>query len=181
MKRIFAPLAACALLALAACQPERHTPRDFYAILPQLVRFVETDARQEAEGRPAEGPLYIHTNSFAGGGWQLTRQRLNPDTVFAAIGRADAQSAVPREALILEDSAGFGGRWVRGYGVLLHMNLMKWDAEEMTATVTSYTTDRRRFPTDICRRVWRVSFREAGEGRWELGERELRKACDDPD
>ena len=176
----FAPLAVCALALLAACQPERHTAQDYYAILPQLVRFVEDDARKEAEGRPAEGPLFVHAHSFAGGGWQLTRQNLDRDSVMAAIDRPGARNTTPPEALVLEDSSGFGGRWVREYGVLLHMNLVKWDARSVSATVTSYTTDRRAFPTDICRRVWRVEFREEG-GRWRQSGQELRKACDDPD
>src|SRR4051794_41950300 len=66
----------------------------------------------------------------------------------------------PQQAIMLEDTgtvaatpeamAGFsGGRWIRGYGVLLHLNLVKADNREIAVTVTSYATDRRSWPPRI--------------------------------
>jgi hypothetical protein len=181
MKRIAVPLLAAALLALAACQPKRHTAQDFYAILPELVRAADADARQNAYGPRPEGPLFIDAESFAGGGFFVVRQVLDRDSVLAAMRRPDAvKVAHAREGLVLDDSTGFGGRWVREYGVVLRMNLTKWDAESISATVTSYTTDRRSFPPDICRRVLRFEFRKTG-GAWKKSAEEVRKKCEDPD
>jgi hypothetical protein len=188
-------LTALALLALplAACTTE-YTVGDYYALLPDLVRFADADARQAASpgGRPA-GPLWIDVKSFAGGGWQLTGQTLNRDTVMARIGDPAAQRVEkPQDALMIQDTgtvaaspeavAGFaGGRWVKSYGVMLHLNLVKADSREIAVTVTSYATDRRRWPTGICRRVQRVTYQKDAAGAWKRVKNELRKGCDDPD
>jgi hypothetical protein len=183
MKRTAAPLAALALLALAACQPRRPGLEDYYAILPELVRAVEADARQNAAGRPAEGPLFLDLESFAGGGWQLTKQRTSRDSVWAAIAHPGARPARPDSALVLEDSMSVGGRFVREYGVFERLHLVKWEPGEIAVTIASYTTDRRRWPTDVCERVLRVTFRRQGEGepaRWTQSDTEVRLECDDP-
>jgi hypothetical protein len=182
-----------ALAPLAACNTREYSKADFYAVLPQLVRYADADARDSASGRRPEGPLYVDVNSFAGGGWQLTGENYNRDTVMLNVGNPSAVRVnKPQEALVIQDTgtveataeaaAGLsGGRWVRGYGVMLHLNLVKADNHEIAATVTSYATDRREWPTDICRRVLRVTFRKDAQGAWARTRTDRRKGCDDPD
>ena len=184
---------ALALLALAACDTADYTVKDYWAILPDAVRFADADARQNAGGKPPEGPTWVDVNSFAGGGWQLTGEKLNRDSVMAHIPLPGVQRVEkPQEAIMLQDTgtvdatpeamAGFsGGRWIRAYGVMLHLNLVKADNEEIAVTVTSYATDRRGWPTGICRRVQRLTYRKDAAGAWKRTKNELRKGCDDPD
>jgi len=188
-------LAAPALLALtlAACSG-RWTPTDYYALLPDLVRFADADARQNAgPPQPPSGPLWLDVKSFAGGGWQLTGKTLDRDSVFARMAMPNAQRVEkPQDALVFQDTgtvaatpeaaAGFaGGRWVKSYGVMLHLNQVKADSREIVATVTSYVTDRRSWPTGICRRIQRVTYQKDASGAWKRVKNELRKGCDDPD
>lgn len=192
MKRV-RPFALCLLATLAACGGTEYTLQDYYSFLPDLVRFADADARQAATPKPPEGPLWIDVNSFAGGAWQLTEQKLERDSVMAHLGVPGAQRIDrPQEAIMLEDTgtvaatpeamAGFtGGRWIKGYGVMLHLNLVKADNREIAATITSYATDRGRWPTGICRRVQRVTYRKDPAGAWKRVRNELRKACEDPD
>jgi len=193
MTRVRLTLLSLAALSLAACTT-RYGAADYYAILPDLVRFADADARQAAApgGRPA-GPLWIDAKSFAGGGWQLTGQTLDRDSVMARIGDPAAQRVErPQDALVIQDTgtvaaspeamSGFaGGRWVKSYGVMVHLNLVKSDSKEIAATVTSFATDRRSWPTGICRRVQRVTYRKDAAGAWKRVKNELRKGCDDPD
>ncbi|HEX8904935.1 MAG TPA: hypothetical protein VF771_08860 [Longimicrobiaceae bacterium] len=184
---------ALALLAVAACSEHQYTVRDYWGLLPDVVRFADADARQNAGPKPPEGPLWIDVNSFAGGGWQLTEQKLSRDSVMSHVAIPNAQRIdKPQEVIMLEDTgtvaatpeamAGFtGGRWIRGYGVMLHLNLVKADNREIAVTVTSYYTDRRTWPTGICRRVQRVTYRPDANGGWKRMKNELRKGCDDPD
>src|ERR1700741_1467690 len=102
MKRI--ARLALPLFVLAACQPERPTVPDYFAILPDLVRHTEEDARKEMKGEPGQGPLFIDANSFAGGGFTLTRQTLDRDSVMAAIGRPEAQKVTPQEVIMIRDT-----------------------------------------------------------------------------
>jgi len=194
MKRVRLAVPALLALAFAACGGADYTPRDYYALLPDLVRFADADARQNATaaGRPA-GPLWVDVKSFAGGGWQLTGQTLNRDTVFARMALPEAQRVEkPQDALVIQDTgtvaaspeavAGLaGGRWVKSYGVMVHLNQVKSDSREIAATVTSYVTDRRSWPTGICRRVQRVTYQKDAAGAWKRVKNELRKGCDDPD
>lgn len=192
MKRI--SLAIPLLAVAAACQGERPTVQDYHAILPDLVRHTEADARKEAKGPPGQGPLFIDANSFAGGGFTLTRQTLDRDSLMAAMRYPGAQKVTPPEVIMIRDTgtapaapAGGllpgmeGGRWVREYGVLLHMNLTRWQPGEIAATVTSYTTDRSTWPTGICRRVLRVTYEQQDDGSWGRKESEVRRRCEDPD
>jgi hypothetical protein len=192
MKRV-RPFAIALVPMLAACSGHQYTVQDYYGFLPDLVRFADQDARQAAQPKPPEGPLWIDVNSFAGGAWQLTEQKLNRDSVMGHIADPRAQRIEkPQEAIMLEDTgsvaatpealAGFtGGRWIKGYGVMLHLNLVKADNQEIAATITSYATDRRKWPTGICRRVQRVTYRKDASGAWKRMKNELRKGCDDPD
>lgn len=186
------PLVAIALALLGACAPERPTVQDYHAILPDLVRYAEQDARREAQGQPSEGPLWVDSASFAGGGFTLTRQTLDRDSVVAAMRNPDARAVAHQQVIMLRDTGETvgsgeemlgmdGGRWVREYGVLLRMNLTKWEPGEIAATVTSYTTDRRSWPTGICRRVLRLTYARQDDGSWRRSSAEVRKRCDDPD
>jgi hypothetical protein len=194
MIRVRPALSLLALSALAACSGHDYTPREFYSILPDLVRFADSDARQNAGGRPPAGPLYVDAKSFAGAGGQLVRQRLTADSVMAHLGNPAAVLVEkPQDALVIQDTGSVaastadaqagvaGGRWVKGYGVLVHMNLVKADNQEMAAVVTSFATDRRSWPTGICRRIQRVTYQRDAAGGWRRVKNELRKGCDDPD
>lgn len=186
-------IALLCAVPLAACGGSDYTASDFYAILPDVVRAADADARANVGEKKPEGPLWIDVKSFSGGGWQLTGKSLDRDTVFAKVGSENAQRVdMPQQAIMIQDTgtvaaspeamAGFaGGRWVRGYGVLLHMNLVKADNREIAATVTSYATDRRTWPTGICRRVLRLSYRKNDAGAWQRTKDEVRKKCEDPD
>lgn len=187
-------IALCLLsLPLAACGRTEYTAADYYAVLPDLVRFTDADARQNAGGNRPAGPVYVDIKSLAGGGWQLTGKTLERDSVMAHVGDPAAlRVEKPQDALVIQDTgtvavspeavAGFaGGRWVKGYGVLVHLNLVKADNREIAATVTSFATDRRSWPTGICRRVQRVTYQKDAAGAWKRVKNELRKACDDPD
>jgi hypothetical protein len=192
MTRVRFTIPVLLAVALAACNT-RYTERDYYAVLPDLVRFSDSDARQNAGGAPPAGPVWIDVKSFAGGGWQLTGETMSRDSVMAHLPVRGAQRVEqPQDALVIQDTgtvaaspeamAGFaGGRWVKSYGVLVHLNLMKSDSREIAATVTSYATDRRSWPTGICRRVQRVTYRKDAAGAWKRVGNELRKGCDDPD
>jgi len=193
MKRTFR-LAVPLLALTVACQPERPAVQDFYAILPDLVRHAEADARKEAKGPPSRGPLFIDANSFAGGGFTLTRRTLHRDSIMAAIGYPGAQKVTPPDVIMIRDTGSApaapdegmlmgmeGGRWVREYGALVRLNLTKWQPGEIAATVTSYTTDRSTWPTGICRRVLRVTYGRQEDGSWRRGESEVRRRCEDPD
>jgi hypothetical protein len=192
MTRVRFTIPVLLAVALAACNT-RYTERDYYAVLPDLVRFSDSDARQNAGGAPPAGPVWIDVKSFAGGGWQLTGETMSRDSVMAHLPVRGAQRVEqPQDALVIQDTgtvaaspeamAGFaGGRWVKSYGALVHLNLMKSDSREIAATVTSYATDRRSWPTGICRRVQRVTYRKDGAGAWKRVSNELRKGCDDPD
>jgi hypothetical protein len=187
------PLLLAALPALAACNSTNYTARDYYAIIPDLVRFADSDARQNANGPRPAGPLYVDVKSFSGGGWQLTGETFNRDTVWARLGDPGAQRVErPQDAFVIQDTgtveatpeaaAGLtGGRWVRSYGVMVHLNLVKADNREIAATVTTYSTDRRSWPTGVCRRIQRVTYRRDSSGSWTRAHNELRKGCDDPD
>jgi hypothetical protein len=184
---------ALALLALAACDTVDYSVKDYWAILPDVVRFADADARQNVGAKRPQGPLWVDVNSFAGGGWQLTQVQLNRDSVMAHVAVPGVQRVEkPQEAIMLQDTgtveatpeamAGFsGGRWIRGYGVLLHLNLVKADNQEIAVTVTSYATDRRIWPTGICRRIERLTYRKDASGAWKRTKNELRKGCSDPD
>ena len=194
MTRVRLTIPALLAAALAGCGSTRYTTADYYALLPDLVRFADAYARQNAAtgGRPA-GPVWIDVKSFAGGGWQLTGKTLDRDSVFARMALPEAQRVEkPQDALMIQDTgtvaaspeamAGFaGGRWVKSYGVMLHLNQVKADSREIVATVTSYATDRRNWPTGICRRVQRVTYQKDASGAWKRVKNELRKGCDDPD
>lgn len=182
---------AAALAVLGACAPERPTVQDYHAVLPDLVRHAEADARKEAQGQPSQGPLWVDSASFAGGGYTLTRQTLDRDSIIAAMRNPDVRAVAHQQVIMLRDTGETvgggemlgmdGGRWVREYGVLVRMNLTRWKPGEIEAIVTTYTTDRRNWPTSICRRVLRLTYGKQDDGSWQRANSEVRKRCDDPD
>lgn len=172
MNRLSAALAAACLLA-AGCTTPRPTVRDYLSIVPDVVRHMEADARRNAPSRPVEGPLLLDVESFRGGGYWVTRQTVSGDSVQRVV-PVRFTPAAGREAVLCEEGD-MGGCWVREYGVFLRMNLMKHTADEMLAIATTYTTDRRAFPPQVCERVWRIRYGRDGGG-WKVLSRELRRA-----
>jgi hypothetical protein len=173
MKRI---ALAAALLALAGCSGEPVSVPDFMDISRQVLRFAEADARQNQPGREADGPLYVNVNSFRTAAAKATGQDVPFDSVSRALG--EPTQAVLEQALLC-DTVGFGGCWVRKYGIWVNLNLVRHAGDELTAYVRSTSTHRAQRPTDFCDRVWTLDFRREG-GRWRLAERELQRDCREP-
>lgn len=171
MKR-FAVLTAT--LLLAACSGERATPEDFYAVAPQVVRFMEQDARENQPGRPSDGPLYVNLDSFRNASDGVTGQTLNQDSISRSVG--EPTHAILQQALLCDTMSSFGGCWVRKYGIWINWNLAYGTPDEIRATVRSTSTNRSSRPTDFCDRVWRLTFRKQA-GQWALGDRELIADC----
>jgi hypothetical protein len=173
MKRI--ALAAGLLpLLLASCSGERPTMPEFLDVARQVLQFAEQDARQNQPGRPADGPLYVNLNSFRHAAAKLTGETISEDSLSRALGEPTQALG---EQVLLCDTIGFGGCWVRKYGVWINLNMLQHAGGEMTAYVRSSTTDRRRRPTDRCDRVWNLDFRKQADGRWHMTERRLRRDC----
>lgn len=173
MKRIV--LAAGVLqLLLAACSGERPTMPEFLDVARQVLRFAEQDARQNQPGRPSDGPLYVNLNSFRHAAARVTGETISEDSISRALG--EPIQALPEQVLLC-DTIGFGGCWVRKYGVWINLNLVRHAGPEMTAYVRSSSTDRRRRPTDRCDRVWVLDFRRQEDGSWRMAEQRLRRDC----
>lgn len=170
MKRI---LLAAALL-LAACSGEQPTEAEFFDISRQILRFAEQDARQNQPGRPAEGPLYVNLNSFRTAATKVTGAAVPEDSMSRVLG--EPTHAVLEQVLLCDAESGFGGCWVRKFGVWVNLNLVRQAGDELTAHVRSTSTDRRSLPSDFCDRVWTLEFRREG-GQWRMAERRLRRDC----
>jgi hypothetical protein len=175
MKRI---LLAAGLLLLSACSGERVTQPEFLDIAKQVLQFAEADARQNQPGRLADGPLYVNLVSFRNAGLRLTGDTLSQDSISRALGEP-TQAAM--EQVLLCDTIGFGGCWVRRYGIWINWNLVRQSGGRLVAYVRSTSTNRSGRPTDFCDRVWTLEFRrEAEGGPWRLGERKLQRDCREP-
>lgn len=170
MKRILLP----AVLLLAACSGERPTEAEFFDISRQVLRFAEQDARQNQPGRPAEGPLYVNLNSFRNAAHRVTGATVSEDSMSRVLG--EPTHAVLEQVLLCDAESGFGGCWVRKFGVWVNLNLVRHAGDELTAHVRTTSTDRRRLPSDFCDRVWTLEFRREG-GQWRMAERRLRRDC----
>jgi hypothetical protein len=144
MKRI---LFAAALPVLAACSGDRPTEAEFFDISRQILQFAEQDARQNQPGRVADGPLYVNLNSFRHAAARVTGQTISEDSISLALGEPTQALG---EQVLLCDTVGFGGCWVRKYGVWINLNMVRHSGDEMTTYVRSSSTDRRRRPTDRC-------------------------------
>lgn len=165
------------LLPLAACGADRPGTEDYLQVVPEMVAVVEADARENAPGRPAQGPLILDAGSFAGG-WALrARSQLDSARVIEAVGRPEAEIARPNDVILCDESELGGGCWVRSYGVFVHLNVVRRADDEISSLVTGTVTDRRAFPTWICERVWGLTFRRDEAGAWSLADRELRRDC----
>ena len=177
MKRIvFA--AALLLPLLAGCSGDPVPMSEFVPVARQVLAFAEIVARQNQPGRGADGPLYVHVLSFRNAANKVTGATLSEDSMSRALG--EPTHAVLEQALLCDTEQGFGGCWVRKYGVWVNLNLVRHAGDELTAHVRSTSTNRSLRPTDFCDRVWTLDFRREG-GQWRLAERRLRRDCREPE
>ena len=172
MKRIAS--AAALLLLAASCSGADPTLPEFYDVARQVLRFAEDDARRNQPGRVADGPLYVNVNSFRHAARRVTGESVSEDSMSRVLG--EPTHAALEQVLLCDTTSGFGGCWVRKYGVWVNLNLVRRAGDEMTAYVRTTSTDRRRIPSDFCDRVWTLDFRRQ-DGQWRLAERRLRRDC----
>jgi hypothetical protein len=178
MKRTVFAAALVLPLLLSGCSSEPVTVPEFMGIARQVLAFAESDARQNQPGRVADGPLYVNVNSFRTAAMKATGATISEDSMSKALG--EPTHALLEQALLCDTEQGFGGCWVRKYGVWVNLNLVRHAGNELTAHVRSTSTDRRTRPTDFCDRVWTLDFRKEG-GQWHLAQRRLRRDCRQPD
>lgn len=164
-------------LLLAGCGGEPVPMSEFAPVARQVLAFAEQDARQNQPGRVAEGPLYVNVTSFRTAATKVTGEEISEDSMTRVLG--EPTQAVLEQALLCDTASGFGGCWVRKYGVWINLNLVRRSGDEMTAHVRSTTTNRGQRPTDFCDRVWTLDFRREG-GEWRMAERRLRRDCREP-
>ncbi|HEX6041255.1 hypothetical protein [Longimicrobium sp.] len=177
MKRIWVA-AVLPLLFLAGCSGERPTDAEFFGIARQVLQFAERDARQNQPGRVADGPLYVNVASFRTAANRVTGLELTQDSVSKALG--EPTDAMLEQALLCDTDQGFGGCWVRKYGVWVNLNLVRHAGDELTAFVRSTSTNRTTRPTDFCDRVWVLDFRKEG-GQWRMAKQRLQRDCRQPE
>jgi hypothetical protein len=171
MKRI---VMAAGVMLLSACGGPQPTEAEFFDVARQILRFAEQDARQNQPGRPAEGPLYVNLNSFRNAAHKVTGATVSEDSMSRVLG--EPTHAVLEQVLLCDAESGFGGCWVRRFGVWVNLNLVRQAGDELTAHVRTTSTDRRTLPSDFCDRVWTLEFRRDG-GRWRMEDRRLRRDC----
>ena len=171
---LFGPTLA---LLLVGCSAGRPTREDYLAVVAQVVRTLEQDARSQDLGRPPRGPLWVDANGFAGRGTDVTGTRMTADEVMAALG-AGVRRADPQQVLLApEEEDMLGGTWVREYGVHVSPNAARGTRDQITMLAGDYSTDRRAIPTSICERVWRLRYRRQADGSWTPTERTLTRGC----
>jgi hypothetical protein len=166
------------LLFLAGCSGERPTEAEFFGIARQVLQFAERDARQNQPGRVADGPLYVNLNSFRTAATKVLDRELPKDSISLALG--EPTDALLEQALLCDTEQGFGGCWVRKYGVWVNLNLVRQSSDGLTAFVRSTTTNRAQRPTDFCDRVWELEFRKQ-DGQWRMAQQRLERDCRDPE
>ena len=166
------------LLFLAGCSGERPTAPEFFGIARQILEFAERDARQNQPGRVSDGPLYVNVSSFRTAANKATGLELTEDSVSRALG--EPTHALLEQVLLCDMDQGFGGCWVRKYGVWINLNLVRMGGDGLTAFVRSTSTNRAQRPTDFCDRVWVLTFRKEG-GQWRMAEQRLQRDCRDPE
>ncbi|MBB4639133.1 hypothetical protein [Longimicrobium terrae] len=171
MKRLFLALA---LPVLGACSGERATPEDFYAVAPQIITYMEQDARQNQPGRVADGPLYVNLDSFRRASASVTGSALEVDSISLRLD--EPTQASQEQALLCDTTSGFGGCWVRKYGIWINWNQAYGTREEIRATVRSTSTDRRYRPSNFCDRVWKLTYRKQG-AQWALADKKMILDC----
>jgi hypothetical protein len=154
------------LAALAACGGDRPAPEAYLAVIRGTVEWVEADARRNAPGDPGEnpdGPLYLDTRSFAAGAQRVTFQAMDEPTLARGVGRPFEPAIHPDSVLLCDEGGLSSGCWVKRYGVAMKLNIVELVDDRMNAHVVSWATDRSIFPTRICERVVKVTFRKQGE------------------
>ena len=174
MKRIALAAGLLLPLVLGACSRERLPMHEFLSVARQTLQFAERDARQNQPGRVADGPLYVNLNSFRHAANRVTGETISEDSMSRALGEPTQALG---EQVLLCDTVGFGGCWVRKYGIWINLNMVRRSGDEMTTYVRSSSTDRRRRPTDRCDRVWNLDFRRQASGEWRMTEQRLRRDC----
>lgn len=163
--------------ALAGCKEHRATPREYLAVVPEIVRFMEQDAREHAYGRGARGPLLADLESFRGNAFRATGEVLDSAAVQAAIG-PEVRDLQPDSALLCQESEFAAGCWVREYGVYLHLNLITPSPGQLRAFASSEVTDPRYIPSVVCKRVWELTFTQPDTAApYRLTDRELTHDC----
>lgn len=172
MKRISI---AAGLLLLAACGGGGATPAEFFDVARQSLRFAEADARRSQPGRPSDGPLYVNLHSFRSAAHRVTGESISEDSMSRALG--EPTQALPEQVLLCDTATGFGGCWVRKYGVWVNMNLVRQAGDQMTAFVRTSSTDRSVVPSAWCNRVWELAFRRQEGGAWRMTGQQLRRDC----
>lgn len=170
------PILALALLLFAACETRRPTPREYLQIVPQIVRFMERDARENAYGRGARGPLIVNVESFQGNGLRATRQQIPAARIEQAIGQP-FQNLPDSAAILCQESDVAPGCWIREYGILLRLNLIRQSPDRIRAFATSTVTDQRYIPAVLCDRRWELVFGKQ-DGAWTLADRIPIENCD---
>jgi hypothetical protein len=176
MKRL--ALAAAVLpLLLSACGGPRPTLPEFLDVSRQILAFAEQDARQNQPGRPSDGPLYVNLNSFRHAATRVTGETISEDSISRALGEP---THALQEQVMLCDTVGFGGCWLRKYGVWINLNMMRHAGGEMTAYVRTTSTDRRSRPSAWCDRIWVMDFQKQENGQWRLARRRLSRDCTQP-
>lgn len=178
MKRIALFAATLLPLMLAGCTGPRPTMPEYLGVARQILQFAEQDARQNQPGRVADGPLYVNLISFQNAAEHVTGDTLSQDSMSRALG--EPTHAILEQALLCDTESGFGGCWVRKYGVWVNLNIVRRSGGDLRAHVRSTSTDRRRRPTDFCDRVWMLDFRKEG-GEWRMADRTLRRDCRQPE
>lgn len=164
-------------LLLSACGEERATPAEYLQIVPQIVGFMDQDARENAYGEGARGPLIVNVPSFQSGAYRATGAQLSEQQIERAIGR-ELVNLPDTAAILCEDNDVAPGCWVREYGVLLRMRVVRTSPGRIRAFVNSTVSDQRFIPSVICDRTWELVFRKEGE-RWVPADRTLTHACAD--
>lgn len=162
------------LLLVGACASSLPTTEDYYRVLPDAFRFVAQDGVRNALGATPDGPLMADLRSFEGGGYRLTRVRVDAKRVLAALG--PGVEPVPRDSALLCDNTELNtGCWVRQYGSWVRFNTGSANRDVIELYLASSTTDRRSLPTGICDRVWRLRYERRARG-WTPTQRQFVKA-----
>lgn len=176
MKRAFVTLFLL-VGTLAGCEERRATRQEYLQVIPQIVRFMERDAREHAYGRGATGPLLVNMESFRGNAYRATGQPLDSAAVQAAIG-PEVRDLQPDSALLCQESELAAGCWVREYGVYLHLSVVTRSPGQLRAFASSEVTDPRYIPSVVCKRVWEMVFTQPDTtAPFRMTERRLTHDC----
>lgn len=175
MRRFLPAVSLLLLLPLVGCEEQRTTRAEYLSVVPQVVDFLERDALEHAFGESARGPLIVNVDSFRGGGFHATHETFTDEEIQRAIGRP-VVDLTDDDAIICEESDVSPGCWVREFGVLLKLNLVRQTPEHIRVFATSTVTDQRFIPSVICDRRWELLFLRTGQ-EFRLGSQNLLREC----